>query len=149
MDFDDVKRSGAFRRIHDFGAPLASAPLPSGSGWIPSPGEEIFLSFEPKQTSFIQNTKNPPESLFGIHNFKYQQALEFSLEDTGSPYQSFIPSLPESYVEFELYFEETFGGSVLLSIQADAISGSCTMINQVKLQGRFRVTRVDLEMRVS
>lgn len=149
MDLADVKRGGAFRRIHAFSAPLAPSSTPSGNAqvWMPHPGEEIFLNFEPTRGSYIQNMNNPSESLTGIQKLKYHQNLDVAtFNGSRTLLQCVGPQI--SYIEFELHFEETCGGSLVLTILADTTPVSHISLDRDKLQGRFIVTQVDLEMRV-
>jgi len=115
---------------------------------MPQPGQEIFLHFEPNSTSFIQNRLNPPETITGIRNFAYHQNLDVTTHSFSGGSWTYTGGQPY-YVEFELEFEQTFGGSVVLAILADAVSSPHINLDRDKLQGLFVITQVDLEMRIS
>lgn len=151
MNLDDVKRYGAFRRIHDFGAPSSSSStVPSGNNlfWIPQLGEEIFIHFEPKAVSFIQNVAQPSDSLNGIKNFKYHQELNDPLTPSIDPWGSSVPFLQRAYVEFELHFDDNLNSGLVMTILADATYETHLSLDQDKLHGRFIITQAELEMRM-
>lgn len=151
MDLDDVRRGGAFRRIHDFGAPSSSSTVPSGNNlsWMPHPGEEIFVHFEPKAASFIQKVASPSDSLFGIKDFKYHQELNESPPFSINPWGPTIPFRQRAYVEFELHFDDRLNSGIVLRILANATSDIDVSLDRNKLQGHFIITHAELEMRVN
>jgi hypothetical protein len=148
MDLDDVRQGGAFRRIHDFGAPPSSSSPSGKSNWIPAIGDEILLSYSPKGISFLQNIHEPLKSHTGIAAISYKQEID----DSFSSFYSGIGRAPspvfhKSYIEFELQFEDTFGG-VVMSIRADAVENVHIDGAVNLLQGRFIITETSIVMKV-
>jgi len=138
VDFDDVREGGAFRRIHDFNAPPAPR---SDRVWIPEPDEEIFVQFEPKGTSFIQNTENPPESLFGIDNFVYRRDFT-NLVVPDPTFRTSIPVYQRAYIDFRIGCNRGMG-EILLDIRALELESVVLDMNRNKLTGRFLISRVN------
>ena len=148
MNLDDVRKGGAFRRIHSFGALSSSKPSGSNVTWVPRPGEEIFVNFEPKQRSYIQNTENPPKALFGVRYFAYRQEPDDSFQTLGGRWST-SPTLQKAYIEFELPMEEDTHGGILMNIKAEEMGTTSINLDRDKLQGRFLITKAELEMQVN
>ena len=147
MDLDDVRQGGAFRRIHDFGAPPSSSSPSGNSNWIPSPGEEVLLSYSPKGTSFLLSIKQPLKSHTDIKSVEYHQELDDSFSRSYSGGWLPSPASRNSYVKFELQFDDIFGG-VTMTVRAEGIENVYIDAAANLLQGRFIITETNVEMRV-